>query len=121
MDALVSSHTSASHSLHSGRPGSSAGSARWPSRGVWSVDEGFGSRAERSVGRLLSGVTDLDADPLDMFLGTYLVGSMIRCGADPLTEDVNVAQALKSDKYRIVVINRNSINLETVQVGGTSS
>lgn len=62
MDALVRSHISASHDLHSRRPG------LVDSPTEASEDDGFGRRAEVSEGRLPSGVTVLEEEPLGMSL-----------------------------------------------------
>jgi hypothetical protein len=87
IDALASSHISASHDLHGGRPGLTVSAATLESAG--SVDEGFGRSAEVSVGRLSVGVTVSEDDPLGILydknsesvfppsLETYLVHEVI--------------------------------------------
>lgn len=62
IDALVSSHISASHDLHGGRPALTVSAAT--SEPAGSVDDGLGRSADVSVGRLSAGVTVSEDDPL---------------------------------------------------------
>lgn len=72
MDALVRSHISASHALHSGRPASVGDSGGTSGDGGYAggVAEGFGRSAEYSVGEASSGVTVWDEELLGIFSGS---------------------------------------------------
>lgn len=67
MDALVRSHISASHALHSGGP----------SDDVALGAVGFGSSAERSVGEAPPGVTVSEEGPLGIFYGSDGTSEMV--------------------------------------------
>lgn len=65
MDALVRSHISASHDLHSGLPGFVG--ARGSLEDIARSGEGFRSSAEVSVGGVSVGVTVSEDEPLGIF------------------------------------------------------
>lgn len=70
MEALVSSHISASHDCQCGVSGL-LGSVE-ASKEVGLGEDGLGRRAEVSEGRLPFGVTVPDEEPLGIFLGRFL-------------------------------------------------
>lgn len=76
MEALVSSHISASQDLHSGRSGFDGGSVRSSEDRVCS-EVGFGRSAEVSVGGVPLGVRVSEDEPLGMLT--------MRCEVNPTT------------------------------------